>query len=95
MSGSDIGADATVVLRGLAQAGDGAVWVVGDAGFGGAASAAIARAAVRVELGTTVAPLMAVYAVGNDVVALGGDGIVRRWRDGAVSTVATGAPGAR
>ncbi|HUJ59005.1 MAG TPA: suppressor of fused domain protein [Kofleriaceae bacterium] len=74
-------------LFGLALGPDGAVWVVGDGGY---AARVLGDRPERVELGTT-ARLAAVYAVRDEIVMLGFDGQLRRWRDGAVRTVATGA----
>lgn len=78
----------TGCLEGLACAADGAVWVVGDAGFagrlprGGAALETIA-------LGTA-ARLTSVHAAKSEIVILGDDGKLRRWRAGTVTEVATG-----
>jgi photosystem II stability/assembly factor-like uncharacterized protein/tetratricopeptide (TPR) repeat protein len=76
-----------VCLFGLALGSDGALWVVGDEGY-------VARVhgpnLQRVELGTT-ARLTAAFPVRDEIVALGHDGQLRRWRDGQVKTVACGA----
>jgi photosystem II stability/assembly factor-like uncharacterized protein len=74
-------------MFGLALAADGAVWVVGDGGY---AARVLGERPERVELGTTTR-LAAVYAVRDEVIVLCGDGALRRWCDGQVSTVATGA----
>jgi hypothetical protein len=79
-------------LFGLARASDGSVWVVGDAGY-------MARVRSdrepdvrleRIELGTTTR-LGAAYTLDDEIVVVCGDGAVRRWRDGEVRTVTTGA----
>ncbi len=75
-------------LYGLACAPDGAVWVVGEAGFAGRLARG-AEVVERIALGTT-ARLTAVHAAKTEVVILGGDGKLRRWREGAVTEVATG-----
>ncbi|MGE5184741.1 MAG: suppressor of fused domain protein, partial [Acidobacteriota bacterium] len=74
-------------LFGLALAPDGAVWVVGGSGY---TARVLGDRPERVELGTTTR-LAAAYAVRDELIVLGGDGLVRRWRDGDVATVATGA----
>ncbi len=74
-------------LFGLALAPDGAVWVVGDAGY---AARVLGERPERVDLGTT-ARLTAVYALCDEMIVLCGDGALRRWRDGHTTTVATGA----
>lgn len=71
----------------LALGPDGAVWVVGEEGYAGRV---LGERTSRLDFGTS-ARLAAVYAVKDDIVALGGDGNVYRWRDGAVTTAATGA----
>ena len=74
-------------LFALALAGDGAVWVVGDDGF----VARVRGAEVaRVELGTRVR-LSSIIALGEELVVLGFDGTLRRWADGRVTEVVTGA----
>ena len=74
-------------LRGLALGMDGALWVVGDGGF----AARVLGPRVRpVDFGTD-ADLAAVCAVRDEIVALGADGQLRRWRAGAVGAVSCGA----
>ena len=77
-------------LTALATAADGAVWVVGEGGF---AARVVGDELHRVDLGTT-ARLTAVVPVKDDVVVLGGDGAIRRWHRGDVTTIPTGAAGA-
>jgi photosystem II stability/assembly factor-like uncharacterized protein/tetratricopeptide (TPR) repeat protein len=74
-------------LFGLAVAPDGAVWVVGDAGY---AARVLGERPERVDLGTN-ARLAAVYALRDEVIVLCGDGALRRWRDGQTTVIATGA----
>ena len=69
-----------------ARAHDGASWTVGAAGF---ATRGTGDRSDRIDLGTT-ADLTAVYAVGDEIVVLASDGVIRRWRDGRVRAVATG-----
>ncbi|HEX4419865.1 MAG TPA: hypothetical protein VH165_18250 [Kofleriaceae bacterium] len=76
-------------LSGLALGADGAIWVVGDAGY---AARVLGEAPRRVELGLgTEAGLAGVHAVRDEIVALGADGRVIRWREGAAAAVACGA----
>lgn len=81
----DTGTDAC--LFALALAPDGAVWVVGDQGYAGRV---LGERTSLLDLGTT-ARLASVHVVNGDIVVLGGDGNVYRWRDGAVTKAATGA----
>lgn len=74
-------------LRGLALGGDGAIWVVGDAGY---AARVLGEAPRRIDVGTD-ARLSSVQAVRDEVVMLGGDGKLLRWRDGKLAQVACGA----
>lgn len=81
----DTGTDAC--LFALARAPDGAVWVVGDHGY---AARVVGERVERVSLGTS-ARLAAVYALREELVVLGCDGVVYRWRDGEVVRSSTGA----
>ena len=81
----DTGTDAC--LFALAHAADGAVWVVGERGYAGRV---VGERTSLLDFGTT-ARLASVHVVGGDVVVLGGDGNVYRWREGGVTTAATGA----
>ncbi|MDQ3301674.1 MAG: hypothetical protein M3619_34265, partial [Myxococcota bacterium] len=79
-------------LFGLALAADGALWVVGDHGY---AARILGTHVIRIDLGTT-AKLTAVYAIRDELVVLGADGLVRRWRAGdqralAIEAIACGA----
>jgi tetratricopeptide (TPR) repeat protein len=74
-------------LFALALGGDGAIWVVGDAGYAARVLGEVPR---RIELGTT-ARLASVHAVRDEIVVLGGDGTLVRWRDGRATAVACGA----
>jgi hypothetical protein len=80
----ETGTDGTLLA--LAMGADGAIWVVGEAGY---AARVLGEAPRRVDLGTT-ARLASVHAVRDEIVMLGGDGVVRRWRDGEVTTVVCG-----
>ncbi|HEV7555927.1 MAG TPA: hypothetical protein VGO00_10750, partial [Kofleriaceae bacterium] len=73
-------------LYGLAEAHDGAVWVVGDRGY---AARVVGDTLERVDLGTT-ARLTCAYARKDELVVLGFDGVIRRWRNGTTTAVATG-----
>ncbi|HEY0192989.1 MAG TPA: hypothetical protein VGC42_17855, partial [Kofleriaceae bacterium] len=77
-------------LRGLALGADGAVWVVGEAGY---AARVLGEAVRRVDLGVA-AGLGGVRAVRDELVALGDDGRIVRWRDGTATSVACGASAA-
>jgi photosystem II stability/assembly factor-like uncharacterized protein len=81
----DTGTNACLFSLALGQ--DGAVWVVGDEGYAGRV---LGDRTSRLDFGTS-ARLAAVYAVRDEIVVLGGDGNVYRWRDGAVTSAATGA----
>lgn len=74
-------------LFGLVVAEDGALWVCGNAGF-------FARVQddrlERVDLGTSTR-LAALYCLRDEVIAIGADGVIYRWRAGAVTRVETGA----
>jgi tetratricopeptide (TPR) repeat protein len=74
-------------LFGLVVADDGTLWVCGNAGY-------FARVRddrlERIDLGTQ-ARLTALYCVRDEIIALGVDGVIYRWRDGSVIRVATGA----
>jgi suppressor of fused len=74
-------------LFGLALGPDGALWVVGDEGY---AARVLGPRVQRVDLGTTVR-LASVHAVRDEIVALGFDGQLRRWRAGKVASVPCGA----
>jgi photosystem II stability/assembly factor-like uncharacterized protein/tetratricopeptide (TPR) repeat protein len=74
-------------LLGLALGADGALWVVGDQGY---AARVLGPRARRVDLGTA-ACLTSVHAVRDEIVALGYDGLIRRWRAGEVAAVPCGA----
>lgn len=76
-----------VCLFALALAPDGAVWVFGDGGY---AARVLGERPERVDFGTT-ARLAAAYPVGDRVIVLCGDGVLRIWCDGRISTIATGA----
>ncbi|MCX5745288.1 MAG: hypothetical protein NT062_22660 [Proteobacteria bacterium] len=72
-------------LFGMALAPSGAIWVVGDGGF--AARLHGERPEV-VELGTR-ARLLKIYAVNGALVALGADGVIRRWTSDEPSPAVT------
>jgi len=74
-------------LCALAIGSDGALWVVGEAGY---AARVLGDRPRPIDVGT-VARLASVHAVRDEIVMLGGDGIVRRWRDGQTVAVACGA----
>ncbi len=76
----------TECLFGLAVATDGALWVVGDRGFAARVSG---EQAERVASQTDVR-LSAVFSLRDEMLGLGGDGGIRRWRAGAVSIAASG-----
>lgn len=73
-------------LFALTLGSDGAIWVVGEAGY---AARVLGEAPRRVDVGTG-AQLSSVYAVRDEIVMLGGDGLVLRWRDGKPTSVACG-----
>jgi len=81
----DTGTDAC--LFALALAPDGAVWVVGDQGYAGRV---LGDRTSLLDFGTT-ARLASIHVVHGEIVVLGGDGNVFRWREGGVTTAATGA----
>ena len=81
----DTGTDAC--LFGLALATDGAVWVVGGGGY---AARVLGERPERADFATS-ARLAAAYAMRDELVVLCGDGNIRRWRDGEVTAIATGA----
>jgi photosystem II stability/assembly factor-like uncharacterized protein len=74
-------------LFGLALGPDGAVWVVGDEGYAGRV---LGDRTSRLDFGTS-ARLASVYAVRDEIIVLGGDGKLYRWREGGVTSVGTGA----
>ncbi len=76
----------TECLFGLAVAADGALWVIGDRGF---AARVTCDQAERVASETDVR-LSAAFALGDEMLGLGGDGGIRRWRGGTVSIAASG-----
>ncbi|MBA3821296.1 MAG: hypothetical protein H0X17_20605, partial [Deltaproteobacteria bacterium] len=78
--------DTGACLYALALAHDGALWTVGDGGY---AARLYGGPLARIDLGTTTR-LSAVYAIRNEVVVLGFDGMIRRWRDGTTTPVACG-----
>ncbi len=77
----------TECLFGLAIAADDALWVVGDRGF--AARSINGDQTERVD-SQTDARLSAVFALRDEMLGLGGDGGIRRWRGGTVSIAASG-----
>ena len=81
-----VATDTQVCLFGLALGTDGAIWCVGDGGF---AARILGDAPQRVDFATT-ARLSAVYAVRDEIAVLGFDGKLRRWADGAITTLNTG-----
>jgi len=74
-------------LFSLALGTDGALWVVGDHGY---VARVLGDRPQRIDFGTTDRH-SAVFAVRDDIVALGFDGKLRRWRDGKATTINTGA----
>jgi photosystem II stability/assembly factor-like uncharacterized protein len=74
-------------LFGLTLGSDGAIWVVGDAGY---AARVLGEKPRQIEVGTR-ARLSSVRAVRDEIVMLGDDGMVLRWRDGKAASVACGA----
>ncbi|MEO6776992.1 MAG: suppressor of fused domain protein [Kofleriaceae bacterium] len=73
-------------LHALALASDGAMWVVGDGGF---AARVVADQLERLELGTAMR-FTAVKPIRDEMVLLGYDGMLRRWKAGEVTIAATG-----
>jgi photosystem II stability/assembly factor-like uncharacterized protein len=96
----DTGTDAC--LFALALGPDGAVWVVGDHGYtarvppcqgsehSGPGAGVLGEKPERIDLKTT-ARLAAVYALRDEVIVLGFDGVMYRWREGDVARITTGA----
>ena len=74
-------------LFGLTLGSDGAIWVVGDAGY---AARLLGEKPRQIDVGTR-AGLSSVRAVRDEIVMLGDDGMVVRWRDGKAVSVACGA----
>ncbi|MEO7095304.1 MAG: hypothetical protein ABI175_18755, partial [Polyangiales bacterium] len=74
-------------LYSLALGLDGAVWVVGDDGY---AARVLGEKLVRVDVGTGVR-ISRVVAVREEICFLCFDGKLRRWTDGAITEIATGA----
>jgi suppressor of fused-like protein len=74
-------------LFGLALGSDGAVWVVGDHGY---AARVVGERLERIALGTS-ARLASVYAQRDEMIVLGFDGAMYRWREGKATRVETGA----
>ncbi|HUS32488.1 MAG TPA: hypothetical protein VMZ53_28500, partial [Kofleriaceae bacterium] len=83
----DTGCDSC--LFGLALAADGAVWVCGADGYVARIDDPQKRLE-RIQLDTTTR-LTAIYCVRDEVIALGLDGVMYRWRAGAVTKFVTGA----
>jgi len=75
-----------VCLHALALAPDGAMWVAGDRGY---AARIVADQLQRISLDTTVR-LTGVRPVRDEIVVLGYDGTLRRWKNGKVTAAATG-----
>ena len=73
-------------LHGLAQAADGAVWVVGSEGF---AARFAGDRLHRIETSTAVR-LTCAHPVRDEMVVLGFDGSLRRWKAGTITVAATG-----
>jgi photosystem II stability/assembly factor-like uncharacterized protein len=74
-------------LFGLVVADDGTLWVCGNAGYFARVSE---ERLERIDLGTQ-ARLAAVYCLRDEIIVLGADGVIYRWRNGTVTRVATGA----
>jgi suppressor of fused len=79
-------AGTTSCLRALALGGDGAIWVVGDAGY---AARVLGEKPRQVDVGAALR-LSGVHAVRDAIVMLGSDGALLRWRDGELAAVACG-----
>src|SRR3954468_7073707 len=77
----------TGCLYSLALGLDGAIWVCGDDGF---VARVLGETVTRVDFGTDVR-LSRVVAIRDEICALGFDGKLRRWTDGRITEVATGA----
>ncbi|HET9989370.1 MAG TPA: hypothetical protein VFQ65_12655, partial [Kofleriaceae bacterium] len=73
-------------LHALALAPDGAMWVVGDRGY---AARVVGDRLQRIELDTAVR-FTGVRPLRDEVVLLGYDGTLRRWKAGKITTAATG-----
>ena len=73
-------------LHGLAVATDGVVWVVGSEGF---AARIVNEQLQKIDLETTVR-LNAAQPVRDEMVVLGFDGSLRRWKAGTITIAATG-----
>jgi tetratricopeptide (TPR) repeat protein len=73
-------------LFALTLGSDGAIWVVGEAGYAAGVLGEVPR---RIDVGTGT-QLSSVHAVRDEIVMLGGDGVVLRWRDGQATSVACG-----
>ncbi len=78
--------DTDACLHSLALAPDGALWIAGDRGFAARVAADQLR---RIELDTAVR-LTAVQPVRDEIVVLGHDGSLRRWKSGVISSADTG-----
>ncbi len=74
-------------LYALALGADGSVWCTGDNGY---AARIVDDRAVRIDFATTTR-LSNVYQVRDEMVVLGFDGKLRRWRNGTATEVGTGA----
>jgi len=74
-------------LYALALGGDGSIWCTGDDGY---AARVVDDRAVRIDLSTTTR-LSSVYPMRDEIIVLGFDGKVRRWRNGTSIEVGTGA----
>ncbi|MBA3456747.1 MAG: hypothetical protein H0T42_26900, partial [Deltaproteobacteria bacterium] len=74
-------------LYALALGADGSIWCTGEDGY---AARVRGERAVRIDFATT-AQLSNVYAVRDEIVVLGFDGNLRRWRDGTSLEIGTGA----
>jgi suppressor of fused-like protein len=79
----------TGCLRALALGSDGAIWVAGDAGY---AARMLGDRPRPIDVGVAT-QLLGVHAVRDEIVLLGGDGRLLRWREGKVVAVSCGAPG--
>lgn len=73
-------------LFALTLGSDGALWVVGEAGY---VARVLGEQPRQIDVGTS-ARLSSVHAVRDELVMLGGDGMVLRWRDGKPVAVACG-----
>ncbi|HEX5062473.1 MAG TPA: suppressor of fused domain protein [Kofleriaceae bacterium] len=84
----DTGTDAC--LFALALVPDGAVWVVGDNGYAARVPPGPGEKLERIDFKTSTR-LASVYALRDEVIVLGFDGVMYRWREGDVARIATGA----